>query len=126
MTLARSSRSRSPTWKNQPPCLKPSSPVGSWTTPSSETFSLITILPISVLLLLRLDLVREAEARKQLGIEEGGALGDPPAFERQHGEAARQEALPLLVPAVVPERQLPVRPRRHEAPAVSARQHMDV
>src|SRR5712692_10204688 len=48
-TLAHSSRSLSPTWPNQPPCLKPSSPVGSWTTPSSETFSLITIFPISVL-----------------------------------------------------------------------------
>src|SRR5216683_4947472 len=45
-TLAHSSRSLSPTWPNQPPCLKPSSPVGSWTTPSSETFSLITIFPI--------------------------------------------------------------------------------
>jgi len=34
---------------NQPPCLEPSSPVGSPMTPSSETFSLITILPIAVL-----------------------------------------------------------------------------
>src|SRR5580704_4156662 len=49
-TLAHSSRSLSPIWRNQPPCLKPSSPVGSWTTPSSETFSLTMILPISVLL----------------------------------------------------------------------------
>ena len=31
---------------NQPPRRKPSSPVGSWTTPSSETFSLMTIFPI--------------------------------------------------------------------------------
>src|ERR1022692_4072617 len=49
-TLAHSSRSLPPNWPNQPPCLKPSSPVGSWTTPSSEMFSLITIFPISVLL----------------------------------------------------------------------------
>src|SRR6185437_16271397 len=34
---------------NQPPCRKPSSPVGSWTTPSSETFWLTTIFPISML-----------------------------------------------------------------------------
>src|ERR1035441_9339659 len=34
----------------QPPCLKPSSPAGSWMTPSSETFSLMMIFPISVLL----------------------------------------------------------------------------
>src|SRR5258707_5209617 len=53
-TLAASSRSRSPTRLNQPPCLKPSSPVGSWTTPSSETFSLMMIFPISVLLWLAL------------------------------------------------------------------------
>src|SRR5207248_1744656 len=31
----------------QPPCLNPSSPVGSWTTPSSDMFSLTTILPMS-------------------------------------------------------------------------------
>src|ERR1700730_646340 len=49
-TFAHSSRSLSSTCRNQPPCLKPSSPVGSWTTPSSETFSLITIFPISGLL----------------------------------------------------------------------------
>src|SRR5688500_16921450 len=66
----------------------------------------------------------EAEPRKQRRIEEGGDLGDPLALERQHGDAAREEALPLLVPAVVPERQLPVRASRHEAPAVFARQHM--
>src|SRR6266567_620790 len=34
----------------QPPNLKPSSPAGSWMTPSSVTFSLTTIFPISVLL----------------------------------------------------------------------------
>src|SRR3954470_14099824 len=49
-TLAHSANSFSTIWLNQPPCLKPSSPVGSWTTPSSVTFSLITIFPISVLL----------------------------------------------------------------------------
>src|SRR6266566_1920959 len=35
---------------SQPPSLKPSTPAGSWMTPSSETFSLMTILPIAVLL----------------------------------------------------------------------------
>lgn len=49
-TLAHSSRSLPPNWPNQPPSLKPSAPSGSWTTPSSETFVLITIFPISVLL----------------------------------------------------------------------------
>ena len=42
-TLPHSSRSLPPSWTNQPPSLKPSSPSGSWTTPSSETFVLITI-----------------------------------------------------------------------------------
>src|SRR5262245_2658641 len=32
----------------QPPTLKPSSPAGSWTTPSSETLSLMMIFPILV------------------------------------------------------------------------------
>src|SRR5215472_1330087 len=50
-TLAHSSRSLPPYWLNQPPRLKPSSPSGSWTTPSSDTFVLMTIFPISVLLL---------------------------------------------------------------------------
>src|SRR6266699_4159248 len=49
-TLAASSRPRSPIRPIQPPCLKPSVPAGSWTTPSSETFSLMTIFPMSVLL----------------------------------------------------------------------------
>src|ERR1700755_3501982 len=35
---------------NQPPCLNPCSPLGSSTTPSSETFSLTTIFPILNLL----------------------------------------------------------------------------
>src|SRR5258708_39888205 len=49
-TLPHSSRSLPPDSPNQPPSLKPSLPSGSWTTPSSETFVLITIFPISVLL----------------------------------------------------------------------------
>src|ERR1700722_8907436 len=48
-TLPHSSRSLPPSWTNQPPSLNPASPSGSWTTPSSETFVLITIFPISVL-----------------------------------------------------------------------------
>src|SRR6266568_3590672 len=48
-TLPHSSRSLPPSWANQPPSLKPSAPSGSWTTPSSETFVLITIFPIPVL-----------------------------------------------------------------------------
>src|SRR5262245_61210251 len=47
---AHASRSFGPSWLNQPPYRKPSSPVGSSTTPSSVTFWLTTILPISVLL----------------------------------------------------------------------------
>src|SRR6266566_7509463 len=49
-TAAHPSRSLPPNSPNQPPCLKPSLPSGSWTTPSSETFVLITIFPMSVLL----------------------------------------------------------------------------
>src|SRR5208282_846221 len=45
-TLAHSSRSLPPNSPNQPPSLKPSLPSGSWTTPSNETFVLITIFPI--------------------------------------------------------------------------------
>src|SRR5258708_25129032 len=56
-TLPHSSRSLPPDSPNQPPSLKPSSPSGSWTTPSSETFVLITIFPISVLLHWRCDLL---------------------------------------------------------------------
>src|ERR1700727_940874 len=48
-TLPHSSRSLPPSWTNQPPSLKPSSPSGSWTTPSRDTLVLITIFPISVL-----------------------------------------------------------------------------
>src|ERR1700684_2715842 len=48
-TLPHSSRSLPPDSVNQPPSRKPSPPSGSWTTPSSETFVLITIFPISVL-----------------------------------------------------------------------------
>src|SRR5580692_4182770 len=49
-TLVHSSRSLPPNWRNQPPCLKPSSPSGSWTIPSSETLVVTTIFPISILL----------------------------------------------------------------------------
>src|SRR5487761_263252 len=48
-TLPHSSRSWPPSWTNQPPSLKPSPPSGSWTTPSSDTFVLMTIFPMSVL-----------------------------------------------------------------------------
>src|ERR1700722_2063712 len=51
-TLPHSSRSLPPSWTNQPPSLKPSSPSGSWTTPSRDTFVLMTIFPMSVLPLL--------------------------------------------------------------------------
>src|ERR1700728_1733955 len=46
-TLPHSSKSLLPGLANQPPRLKPSLPSGSWTTPSSDTFVLITIFPIS-------------------------------------------------------------------------------
>src|SRR5258708_18022963 len=61
-TLPHSSRSLPPDSPNQPPSLKPSSPSGSWTTPSSETFVLITIFPISVLPLLWCQLPPDAGA----------------------------------------------------------------
>src|SRR5580698_535665 len=47
--LAHCSRSWPPDWPNQPPSLNPSAPSGSWTTPSSETFVLMTIFPIVLL-----------------------------------------------------------------------------
>src|ERR1700722_7877554 len=46
MTFPQSSRSLPPYWTNQPPWLKPSLPSGSSTTPSSDTFVLMTIFPI--------------------------------------------------------------------------------
>src|SRR5690348_4757318 len=49
-TLAHSSRSLPPDLANQPPRPKPSLPSGSCTTPSSDTFVLMMIFPISVLL----------------------------------------------------------------------------
>ncbi len=52
--LGRLFATRSPTRPTQPPRPKPSAPAGSWTTPSSVTFSLTTILPIQVLLSLAL------------------------------------------------------------------------
>src|SRR5207249_5861718 len=41
---------RSPIRPTQPPCLNPSSPAGSWMTPSSVTFSVTMIFPNLVLL----------------------------------------------------------------------------
>src|SRR5215216_7576091 len=61
-TWAASSRPRSPTRPTQPPRWKPSSPAGSWMTPSSETFSLMMICPISVLLWLALSATTDAGA----------------------------------------------------------------
>src|SRR6478609_4277462 len=48
--LAHCSRSLPPDLVNQPPGAEPSLPSGSWTTPSSETFVLITIFPMVFLL----------------------------------------------------------------------------
>src|SRR5260370_13651603 len=76
-TLAHSSRSLSPIWRNQPPCVKPSSPVGSWTTPSSETFSLTMILPIAVLLWLAL-LAGVVSCRRYRHRDAGEARPRPP------------------------------------------------
>src|SRR5215217_687891 len=61
-TWAAASRPRSPTRPTQPPRWKPSSPAGSWMTPSSETFSLMMIFPISVLLWLALSATTDAGA----------------------------------------------------------------
>ena len=71
MTLAHASRSLPPNRPNQPPSSKPSWPSGSWTTPSSETFVLITIFPISVLLALVLSAATDvdAAASAKLGVD---------------------------------------------------------
>ena len=45
-------------------------------------------------------------------------IGDPPAAEREHGDAARPGGFPLLIPAVVAKRRLPVCTSRNEAPAL--------
>src|ERR1700683_3419873 len=47
-TLPHSSRSLPPNSPNQPPSLNPSAPSGSWITPSSEAFVLMTIFPMLV------------------------------------------------------------------------------
>src|ERR1700730_866697 len=61
-TLPHSSRSLPPYWTNQPPSSKPSWPSGSWTTPSRDTFVLMTIFPMSVLPLLCCQLPLELSA----------------------------------------------------------------
>ena len=50
------------TGRTSRPARKPSPPSGSWTTPSSETFVLITIFPISVLLSLVLSATTDVDA----------------------------------------------------------------
>src|ERR1700730_14859763 len=65
LSLAHASRSLSPIWSNQPPRPKPSSPVGSRVTPSSETFSLTMIFPIVVLLGRRCQLALMETPRRQ-------------------------------------------------------------
>src|SRR6266566_8734282 len=69
-TLAHSSRSLPPNWPNQPPSLKPSSPSGSWTTPSSEAFVVITIFPMPVLLL-----AGRCRVRRRAGTHGGAGPG---------------------------------------------------
>src|ERR671923_536900 len=73
---------------------------------------------------LQTDVVREPEPREQLRTDEGGHLVDSLCAQREHGHAARLEDLPLVVPAIVAERQLSVRPRRDDAPAHVGRQHV--
>src|ERR671911_568064 len=147
VTLATSGRAAiRPT---QPPRVKPSSPAGSSMTPSSETFSLMTIFPISDLLAsreriqaelllcqwryagrpesnarLRIEVVREPEPREELRTDERGHLVDSLCAQREHGHAARLEDLPLVVPAVVAERQLSVRACWDDAPAHVGGQHV--
>src|SRR5215468_12613547 len=60
-TLATSSRPGPPIRPTQPPCRKPSSPAGSWMTPSSVTFSLMMIFPILVLLRQALSATTDAD-----------------------------------------------------------------
>src|SRR5580700_4866859 len=81
-TLAHSSRSLPPNWPNQPPSLKPSSPSGSWTTPSNETFVLITIFPMVVLLLVEVVLLGVPDE----GVGEvGETVTDGPGIDQAHG-----------------------------------------
>src|SRR5580704_17936454 len=88
-TLAHSSRSLPPSWPNQPPRLKPSSPSGSWTTPSSETLVLITIFPISVLPLPGCQLPpMQAPRRGETGRRLAAQFAPRPA-SIQDGSAAR-------------------------------------
>src|SRR5882724_12418562 len=46
--LVHAARSAPPDRVNQPPRLKPSWPSGSWTTPSSEAYVVMTIFPMAV------------------------------------------------------------------------------
>src|SRR5690349_7111095 len=70
-TSAHCSRSLPPNWPNQPPSLKPSCPSGSWTTPSSEAFVVITIFPMPVLLL-----VGCGRLRRRAGTHGGAGPGE--------------------------------------------------
>src|SRR6202046_4568456 len=67
-TFCHASRSLPPNWPNHPPSRNPSAPSGSWTTPSSETFVLLTIFPMSVLPCWRVQLThRQTPRPRELG-----------------------------------------------------------
>src|ERR1700736_2523736 len=88
-TLAHSSRSLPPNWPNQPPSLKPSLPSGSWTTPSSEAFVLMTIFPMSVLLCWRCRLPLIQTPRRQETGRSSTAPFAPRPASIQDGSATR-------------------------------------
>src|SRR5215203_6521742 len=88
-TWAAASRPRSPTRPTQPPRWKPSSPAGSWMTPSSDTFSLMMIFPISVLLCWRYQLpLMQAPRRRESGRPPTAQFA-PRSAPIQDGSAAR-------------------------------------
>src|SRR4029450_10063939 len=89
-TWAAASRPRSPTRPTQPPRWKPSSPAGSWMTPSGETFSLMMIILIAVLLWLALSVpLVQAPRRRERGPPPPAQFA-PRSAPIQDGPAARR------------------------------------
>src|SRR5258708_33310007 len=115
-TLPHSSRSLPPSWTNQPPSLKPSSPSGSWTTPSSETFVLITIFPILVLPLLCCQLPPDAGAAAPGKWPPAGrpVRRSAGAYTRWKCGKVREDGDPRVVPGGTGDQSI----RNREAPVI--------
>src|SRR5215472_17379724 len=94
-SLAHSSRALSPISKNQPPYLKPSSPVGSCTTPSSETFSLMMIFPMSALLRCALSATTDSDtAASENGRSPAAQFVTPPVSPHDRGVTSAWHDMP--------------------------------